>query len=92
MGRAIAGEAELLTLAVLPGLRRQGAGHRLVQTFLTEAKARHADRAFLEVASRNAAAISLYDRAGFAVVGRRKRYYVGEDGVDDDALILSRAI
>jgi len=92
MGRAIAGEAELLTLAVLPSARRQGAGHRLVQGFLAEAQARKAQIAFLEVAASNHAALRLYERCGFAPVGRRKGYYTTPDGHGDDALVMSRAV
>jgi ribosomal-protein-alanine N-acetyltransferase len=41
---------------------------------------------FLEVSERNAAARALYAAAGFAEVGRRRRYYA--DGAD--ALVLRR--
>lgn len=92
LGRAVAGEAELLTLAVLPAERGQGVGGRLVQGFLTEARARAATTAFLEVAARNVSAIRLYERAGFARTGHRKAYYTGSDGQCDDALVLSRAL
>lgn len=92
LGRAVAGEAELLTLAVLPVARGRGIGAGLVQGFLTEAKARAAIMAFLEVAAGNEAAIRLYERAGFALSGRRKAYYASPDGQRDDALILSRAL
>ncbi|MDP4033400.1 MAG: GNAT family N-acetyltransferase [Pseudorhodobacter sp.] len=92
MGRAVAGEAELLTLAVLPAVRRHGIGAGLVEAFLAEARSRAATQAFLEVAAGNAPAITLYERAGFAPTGRRKGYYSGPDGQCDDALILSRAL
>ncbi len=88
MGRAVVGEAELLTLAVDPGQRRQGIGAALVSGFLTEAKARKADRAFLEVNPDNAPAISLYLKAGFTVSGRRRGYYHPPTGPALDALIM----
>ncbi|MBZ4690253.1 MAG: rimI [Cereibacter sp.] len=90
MGRAIAGEAELLTLAVAPEARRQGIGARLVAGFLTEARARQAESAFLEVAADNGAALALYDAAGFRQAGRRRGYYATAAG-PVDALVLSRA-
>ncbi|MCU0899714.1 MAG: GNAT family N-acetyltransferase [Cypionkella sp.] len=90
MGRAVAGEAELLTLAVAPELRRSGIGTRLLMGFLDGAKCRGATRAFLEVAAGNHAALSLYTRTGFAEAGRRKAYYTGLDGSSDDALVLVR--
>ncbi|MDX5350628.1 MAG: GNAT family N-acetyltransferase, partial [Paracoccaceae bacterium] len=37
LGRAVAGEAELLTLAVAPEARRRGLGQRLVSRFLYQA-------------------------------------------------------
>jgi [ribosomal protein S18]-alanine N-acetyltransferase len=92
IGRAVAGEAEILTLAVDVAARRQGVGARLVQGFLAEARCRDATTAFLEVAANNLAAISLYFWAGFTESGRRKRYYAQPDGSPIDALVLSRAL
>lgn len=92
MGRALAGEAELLTLAVAPAARRRGIGARLVAGFLAEARARGAESAFLEVASGNAAARALYAAAGFVQTGRRRGYYRGPDGRAEDALILACAL
>ncbi len=92
IGRAVVGEAEILTLAVDVAARRQGIGARLVQGFLTEARTRDATTAFLEVAANNLAAISLYFWAGFAESGRRKRYYARPGGTPVDALVLSRAL
>lgn len=92
MGRAVAGEAELLTLAVLPSARRHGIGAALVQQFVTEARGRGAAEAFLEVAADNIAALALYQSAGFVTVGRRKGYYAGNEGQRIDALVLSRAL
>jgi len=75
LGRIAADEAEVLTLAVTPGARRQGMGTGL----LWEAKARMvshgASVVFLEVAASNVAALSLYRAEGFVEVGRRPRYY-----------------
>lgn len=86
MARAAAGEAEILTLAVLPGQRRRGLARLLLEAATAEAAARGAAVLFLEVATRNDAARRLYAAAGFAEVGRRRRYYA--DG--DDALVLRR--
>jgi len=92
MGRVVAGEAEVLTLAVAPQARREGLGARLLAAVLAEAKARGAEMAFLEVASGNAAARALYGRAGFAESGRRRAYYRAPDGTVQDALIMSCAL
>ena len=92
LGRAVAGEAELLTLAVTPEARRRGLGQRLVSRFLYQARLRGADSAFLEVAADNLAAQSLYVRAGFAPAGRRRGYYRTASGESLDALVLRRVL
>ncbi|WP_374646543.1 GNAT family N-acetyltransferase [Tabrizicola sp.] len=92
LGRAVAGEAELLTLAVAPEARRRGLGQRLVGRFLYQARLRGAASAFLEVAADNAPARALYERAGFATAGRRRGYYAGPDGALVDALVLRREL
>lgn len=90
LGRIVADEAEVLTLAVDPASRRRGIGARLVAAFLAEAAARGAGRAFLEVAADNAAARALYAAAGFAEVARRRGYYRDPAGGAVDALVLAR--
>ena len=90
LGRAVAGEAELLTIAVAPESRRLGLGRRLVSRFLYQARLRQADRAFLEVSAQNPAAIALYESAGFTPAGRRTGYYRTPEGIRIDALILAR--
>lgn len=92
IGRAVAGEAEILTLAVAPSARRQGVAARLVQGFLAGARDRDAASVFLEVAADNAAAISLYLQAGFGQTGRRKAYYAQPGAAPRDALVLSREL
>jgi [ribosomal protein S18]-alanine N-acetyltransferase len=92
IGRAVAGEAEILTLAVDPNARRRGTGGRLVQGFFTQAQNHNATTAFLEVAADNFAAIALYLRAGFAEVGRRRGYYEQAGYPAIDALVLSRPL
>ena len=84
--RQAAGEAEVLTLAVRPGMRRSGIATALVDEMMLRLK--HAVASvFLEVASTNDAARELYRSRGFVEVGRRPGYY-GSDGQSDDALIL----
>lgn len=84
LGRALAGEAELLTLAVDPAARRQGLGRRLVERFRTECLAREVDEAFLEVAEDNLAARRLYRGLGWLEAGIRRRYY----GPATDAVVM----
>lgn len=86
--RTIAGEAEMLTLAVLPSARRAGLGRALVEAGLEAARGRGAASAFLEVSVNNIAALALYRAAGWDAAGHRARYY--RDG--SDAIILSRGL
>ena len=92
LGRALAGEAEILTLAVAPGARRSGLGRALVEALAKEAAALGAKALFLEVAADNAAALALYDRAGFERAGVRRAYYARPGGPRMDALILRRRL
>lgn len=92
LGRAVAGEAELLTLAVLPEARRQGIGARLVAGFLNAARERQAEMAFLEVSAENTPAIALYQQQGFAQSGCRRGYYAASGGRRIDGLIMSRTV
>lgn len=87
--RAVADEAEILTLAVRPESRRQGLGARLVREGATKAASHGARRLFLEVADDNTAARALYAGAGFVETGRRPGYYAHPDGGRRDALILA---
>jgi ribosomal-protein-alanine N-acetyltransferase len=86
--RLIAGEAELLTIAVDPAYQNQGIGRRLMNRWL----AIGADTAFLEVAADNRAAIALYQSLGFQQIGVRRRYYQRKDGLAVDALTLSKTL
>lgn len=92
LGRVVADEAELLTLAVAPEARRQGIGSALVREFGTQALCRGARTAFLEVAADNAAARALYKRLGYRESGRRKHYYRTAAGVPVDAIVMTRAL
>lgn len=86
--RVIADEAELLLIAVDPAIQHRGIGAALIDDFVAVATARGARRLHLEVRDGNPA-IALYERAGFALVGRRRDYYHGRDGGTRDALTLA---
>lgn len=80
--RVVAGEGELLNLAVEPMSRRGGVGRRLMERLLDLAEVWH-----LEVRESNQAAIGLYESVGFEQVGRRAGYY----GDGEAALLFSLA-
>lgn len=92
LARAIAGEAEILTLAVDPAHRRLGVARALVEAAALAAEAAGAEALFLEVAADNAPAIALYAQTGFQPVGRRAGYYARADGEAADALVLRRTL
>ena len=82
--RITADEAEILTIGVMPNVRRQGIALALLEEAMGRASALGVHTLFLEVGVHNRAARTLYERAGFAEVGRRRRYYAN----GEDALIL----
>ncbi len=90
--RAVDGEAELLTISVMPEARRSGIGADLLAACEDGARASGAARLFLEVAEGNVAARALYDRAGYRECGRRKGYYRRPDTTSDDAVVMEKAI
>ena len=92
LGRVIADEAEILTLATDPGHRRQGHARAALAAFEAEATARGAASIFLDVAEDNAAARALYAAAGYDEAGRRRRYYARAGGRAVDALLLVRRL
>ncbi len=88
LARAIAGEAEILTLAVDPAARRGGIGLALLTAAIGLARENAAASMFLEVADDNPAALALYARAGFIEAGRRRGYYRRAGGAAVDARVL----
>jgi len=89
--RSIAGEAEILTIAVDPAARRRGWGAALVAVAAGVVAETGAEALFLEVAVDNTAAIALYQATRFAKVGLRKGYYPHPDGAKD-AVVMRRAL
>ena len=90
--RSIAGEAEILTLAVRPEAQRGGIGHALVEAGAAAAAGAGAEAMWLEVAADNAPALALYGRTGFEAAGRRPAYYARRDGPAVDAVLLRRTL
>lgn len=87
--RAIAGEAELLTLAVDPAHQQNGIANGLMLEWM---RAVPAKTAFLEVAADNMAAQALYTKHGFAKSGLRKAYYRRPNGPTVDAVLMQAAL
>lgn len=83
--RAVLDEAELITIGVHPDARRGGIAATMIELMVRDLAARGVKRVFLEVAENNHPARALYEKHGFAVVGRRPKYY---DGID--AILMAR--
>ena len=86
--RSVAGEAEVLTLAVPPWTRRKGVGQALMEAALGVLRAGGAGSVFLEVDIQNGPATRLYERLGFVRTGLRRGYYDRGAAPRADALVM----
>ena len=82
-GWLVVDELHITVVAVDPLQRRQGLGRQVLQALLSHGQRQGAERATLEVAASNTAAVALYRALGFRDAGIRRGYY--RNG--DDALI-----
>jgi ribosomal-protein-alanine N-acetyltransferase len=85
--RRVDPEWELENIVVAAWARRMGIGKRLLRALLAEAAKTNNAAVFLEVRESNAAARSLYEKAGFHKAGRRNSYY--KDPPEDAILYRS---
>ena len=85
LGRIIAPEGEIYRIAVREDKRQRGIGYRLLSYSLKTERGRGLETVFLEVRSKNAAAIALYRAYGFTDIGIRKNYYKNPN---DDAIVM----
>ncbi len=78
-------QGELGNVSVAPDWRHRGIGEELVKTILVAANRRGVREVFLEVRVSNTVAQKMYERFGFAQVGRRRNYYLEPV---EDALVM----
>jgi ribosomal-protein-alanine N-acetyltransferase len=90
MSRCAAGEAEILSVAVMSSQRGKGLAGRLLTLHMRRLAGLGVRVLFLEVDEGNTAARRLYRRAGFREAGRRAGYYQGAGGATSSALVLRR--
>lgn len=83
--RMIAGEGELMRIAVDPDFRGRGYGRKLMEHLEKAAEENQIEAITLEVRASNQAAIRLYKTYGFQTEAVRKRYYTHPV---EDALIM----
>jgi len=89
VSRMAADEAEILSIAIDAPQRGKGLSRNLLLTHLGHLAGRGVRTIFLEVEENNLPARRLYERTGFAVVGRRQRYY-DHGGEQLNALLMRR--
>jgi [ribosomal protein S18]-alanine N-acetyltransferase len=75
ISRIIAGEAEILSVAVTSARRGKGLARQMLNLHLRRLAGLGTRTVFLEVNEGNVPANRLYQRAGFRTVGRREGYY-----------------
>ena len=88
--RIIGDEAELLTVAVDPDVRRKGVATHLLGSLFAHCEAAHVATIFLDVAVSNHGAQALYEIHGFIETARRTAYYRRPDGGREDAILMMR--
>jgi ribosomal-protein-alanine N-acetyltransferase len=87
IGMTVLDEVTLMDLVVSAAHQGNGCGKSLLQHFLAQCNQNKIQQVWLEVRESNAAAINLYDNAGFILVEQRVNYYPSAKG-KEDALIM----
>ena len=80
----VAGEIQILNIAVRKDMRRQGIARKLIELAIRSAREENAGHVTLEVRKSNTAARELYETFGFRVIGERPNYY----GAQKESAIL----
>jgi [ribosomal protein S18]-alanine N-acetyltransferase len=81
----IVDEAHITILAIHPDYQNRGLGQLMLSSLLKKSSNLGLERATLEVRDTNQPALSLYQKFGFKIAGRRKNYY---QKTGEDALVL----
>lgn len=83
--RVIAGEGELMRIAVFPDARGRGYARKLMEILASDASKTQVSAVTLEVRASNLPAINLYKSCGFEIEAVRRQYYTKPV---EDALIM----
>ncbi|MGN6082544.1 ribosomal protein S18-alanine N-acetyltransferase [Trinickia sp.] len=81
-------EMHLLNLCVAPQVQGTGAGLALLREAVRTTRSKQLSGLLLEVRPSNVRALRLYERFGFATIGRRKNYYPARRHGREDALVM----
>ena len=79
-------EGYISNVAVHPDWRRQGVARALIRELEARAGKMLLSFLTLEVRESNAAALALYEKCGYRIVGRRKNYY---EKPTEDAVLMT---
>ena len=90
VGQIIVNEAELFLIMTKSEHRKQGIGHRILETFEQRALQNNIRRIILEVAYSNVAARALYTSNGYQQIAVRKNYYTFPNGRRVDAIVMEK--
>ncbi|MET0983063.1 MAG: ribosomal protein S18-alanine N-acetyltransferase [Telluria sp.] len=85
-------EAHLLDVAVAGERHGTGLGRYLLETLCARARDMGAESVLLEVRPTNERALAVYQRFGFAEIGRRKGYYPAHEGKREDAIVMRHTV
>ena len=80
-------EAEIYTLCTHPDYRHKNIATQLLNTAKTECKSRLVTHLFLEVCTKNIAAIECYKKNNFNIITIRKNYYT-HNNISADAFLM----
>lgn len=84
--RILPPEAEVEDICVSSSMRMRGIGEKILQHMISAAREKGAENIYLEVRSKNEAAIGLYRKMGFQDSYVRKGYY--RDPADDAVIMV----
>ncbi|MEO9469497.1 ribosomal protein S18-alanine N-acetyltransferase [Parasphingorhabdus sp.] len=91
MTRTIAGEEELLMIAVDPDYQNAGVGRVMLDQLISDAESEQIAAIFLEVRAENPAQ-HLYRKLGFEKIGKRSGYYTGSQNEKFDAITYRKKL
>ncbi len=89
---AVTDTAQLLEFAVAEKFRRYGVGTSLMEYLMETARLRACVKMELEMREGNFPAQSFYEKMGFLVTGRRRRFYDMGQGKMSDAILMERPL
>jgi ribosomal-protein-alanine N-acetyltransferase len=82
-------EVQISNIAIHPDYRRMGLGETVLRQLLSQLRKKRTEFIFLEVRPSNTAALNLYRKLDFEIVGIRKDYYRNPS---EHAIIMGRRL